>query len=468
MNDMKTDAEAELRANASFFECKRARRAVLDEFSDSYTSEYSELEAYAAELAKKTNPGTIARERLEDSSQAYYRPRWLFFENQIQGGSCRLQLEETRKNKISPSAWACVNQETKVNWRWFLTTIAEALELGDGVELTIISDMRKGLLQAAVNILPEAEHRWCARHIYANWNEKNGEEERCIESTPLTHGAGPSSAADASLMQSTTTCLRVSTRYKPVRTMMDFIAKVMNRLGAVEAAAAKSNEIYKATNKSSSKYTSSNVRPCSSRSYGIGWNLPQSGERNKDRNEEQFRCTTSCLYLDTTGLESSPMNGSETNELIFIGASPQTNLPREQTLYEQKRSVIDGASNTNSTADRQKRFNVEDEKPHVGSPSLISHNVGVSPPTMVSIKLEYPWSSQPIDAPPPKRMQEARDGGLGNYSIWWRDDGSHFWHIRRQKPKALMSLDAGVLVLFHSSMALGRVSAPTPLLGAAR
>ncbi|CAL9754013.1 unnamed protein product [Musa acuminata subsp. burmannicoides] len=67
-----------------------------------------------------------------------------------------------------PLAWACVNKETKVNWRWFLTMIAEALELGDGSELTIISDKQKWL----VNILPEAEHRWCARHIYANWSKK--------------------------------------------------------------------------------------------------------------------------------------------------------------------------------------------------------------------------------------------------------------------------------------------------------
>lgn len=85
-----------------------------------------ELEAYAAELVK-TNPGTISRdflsawmpflqERLEDCLQAYYWPRdGCFF----------------------------VNKETKVNWRWFLTMIAEALELGDGSELTIISDKQK-------------------------------------------------------------------------------------------------------------------------------------------------------------------------------------------------------------------------------------------------------------------------------------------------------------------------------------
>ena len=27
-------------------------------------------------------------------------------------------------------------------------------------------------MQAVIDVLPEAEHRWCARHIYANWSKK--------------------------------------------------------------------------------------------------------------------------------------------------------------------------------------------------------------------------------------------------------------------------------------------------------
>lgn len=37
----------------------------------------------------------------------------------------------------------------------------------------IISDKQKGLIGAVADLLPAAEHRMCARHIYANWGKKH-------------------------------------------------------------------------------------------------------------------------------------------------------------------------------------------------------------------------------------------------------------------------------------------------------
>nr|XP_016461892.1 PREDICTED: uncharacterized protein LOC107785169 [Nicotiana tabacum] len=34
-----------------------------------------------------------------------------------------------------------------------------------------MSDMQKGLLKAVSEVLPESEHRWCSRHILANWSK---------------------------------------------------------------------------------------------------------------------------------------------------------------------------------------------------------------------------------------------------------------------------------------------------------
>lgn len=42
------------------------------------------------------------------------------------------------------------------------------LGLGEGERYTIISDMHKGLIHGVATELPKAEHRACARHIYAN------------------------------------------------------------------------------------------------------------------------------------------------------------------------------------------------------------------------------------------------------------------------------------------------------------
>jgi transposase-like protein len=44
-----------------------------------------------------------------------------------------------------------------------------------GDRWVIISDQQKGLIRAVSEIIPEAEHRMCARHIYANWKKLYGD-----------------------------------------------------------------------------------------------------------------------------------------------------------------------------------------------------------------------------------------------------------------------------------------------------
>ncbi|XP_057792131.1 uncharacterized protein LOC131008983 [Salvia miltiorrhiza] len=78
---------------------------------------------------------------------------------------------------IVPIAWAVVNKENKNNWRWFLGWLKQEMMLDDGGDVSIMSDMQKGLMEAVKEVTPEAEHRWYARHIYANWSKKwKGEE----------------------------------------------------------------------------------------------------------------------------------------------------------------------------------------------------------------------------------------------------------------------------------------------------
>ncbi|GJW81690.1 60S ribosomal protein L34, partial [Tanacetum coccineum] len=54
----------------------------------------------------------------------------------------------------------------------FLARLCEDLRLNCGAYMTIISDGHKGLMEAVKNLLPYAEHRQCARHIYANFKKK--------------------------------------------------------------------------------------------------------------------------------------------------------------------------------------------------------------------------------------------------------------------------------------------------------
>nr|XP_043615995.1 uncharacterized protein LOC122587908 [Erigeron canadensis] len=87
-------------------------------------------------------------------------------------GSCQGELLTAMgrdgNNQIFPIAWAIVNVE---NWTWFLTLLSNDLEAPNGQFLTLMSDQHKGLVEAAKNVMPRAEHRQCARHIYENFRK---------------------------------------------------------------------------------------------------------------------------------------------------------------------------------------------------------------------------------------------------------------------------------------------------------
>ncbi|GJZ80795.1 pentatricopeptide repeat-containing protein [Tanacetum coccineum] len=75
-------------------------------------------------------------------------------------------------NQIYHVAWAIVNVENKENWCWFLSLLGKDLEFPDGSGLTLMSDQHKGLIEAVKQVMPYAEHRQCARHIYEGFRKE--------------------------------------------------------------------------------------------------------------------------------------------------------------------------------------------------------------------------------------------------------------------------------------------------------
>ena len=75
-----------------------------------------------------------------------------------------------------PIAWATVEVESYDSWYWFLSFLQKDIHIknhGDG--WAFISDQQKGLIRVVNEICPQAEHRMCARHIYANWRKQHRE-----------------------------------------------------------------------------------------------------------------------------------------------------------------------------------------------------------------------------------------------------------------------------------------------------
>ncbi|KAH0764063.1 hypothetical protein KY290_020136 [Solanum tuberosum] len=154
-------------------------------------------------MIKSTNPGSSCWVRTDNEtvpglhlfkyfyvSFAALKNGWLEGCRKIIGldgcflkGACRGELlvavGKNGNNQMYPIAWAVVDQETKHSWSWFLSYLIEDLQLGDGSGITVMSDMQKGLEVAVEVLLPNAERRMCARHIWANWQKRwRGEERR--------------------------------------------------------------------------------------------------------------------------------------------------------------------------------------------------------------------------------------------------------------------------------------------------
>nr|KAJ0212180.1 hypothetical protein LSAT_V11C400158540 [Lactuca sativa] len=96
-------------------------------------------------------------------------------------------------NGIYPVTYAVVEAETTNSWTWFMELLGEDLELGANSNFTFISDRQKGIIPAVAKVFPNAEHRFCLRHIQGNlkkqWKGKELSDLvwKCGRSTTLNH-----------------------------------------------------------------------------------------------------------------------------------------------------------------------------------------------------------------------------------------------------------------------------------------
>ncbi|KAH9622115.1 hypothetical protein KSS87_021471 [Heliosperma pusillum] len=69
---------------------------------------------------------------------------------------------------IYPLAWAIVEVENRDSWTWFLDLLVKDIEPTLG-NITFMSDRQKGLVEAFATVVPNAEIRYCCRHIWSNF-----------------------------------------------------------------------------------------------------------------------------------------------------------------------------------------------------------------------------------------------------------------------------------------------------------
>ncbi|KAJ9541378.1 hypothetical protein OSB04_027884 [Centaurea solstitialis] len=181
----------------STMKCFRAKQMAELEVRGDYEQQYGRLRDYVMEL-QKTNEGTTVKlDVVSDPNHA--SPTRKFKRIYICLGALKkgfkaglrdiLGLDGTfmkgpfpgqlltavgvdANNGTYPLAYAVVEAETRNSWEWFLEYLGDDLDLGRRSNFTFISDRQKGIIPAIEKLYPNAEHRFCVRHIQENMKQK--------------------------------------------------------------------------------------------------------------------------------------------------------------------------------------------------------------------------------------------------------------------------------------------------------
>ncbi|GJW14977.1 calcium/proton exchanger [Tanacetum coccineum] len=137
--------------NVSLGQFKRAKQRALYDFEGGLIEHYGRLWEYRQAILDTNLDGWKAGCR-----------RVIGLDGCFLKHTCRgellIAIGRDANNQMYLIAWAVVKVENSKNWCWFLSLLLEDLKLGHRTGITVISDSHKGLLDAASDCLPNAEH----------------------------------------------------------------------------------------------------------------------------------------------------------------------------------------------------------------------------------------------------------------------------------------------------------------------
>ncbi|GJW15306.1 multidrug resistance-associated protein 5 [Tanacetum coccineum] len=166
------------RCKVSPNQCTNAKKYALTEYEKRIGEHYSMLRSYGKAILD-SNPGSTVKLRVtvNPDGKTYFDRFYVCFAGLTDGwkAGCRkiialdgcflkslnqgeilTAIGRDGNNHIYPVAWAVVNVENKDNWTWFLELLEEDL----------------GLIEPVKDVMPNAEHMQCARHIYKNFRKQ--------------------------------------------------------------------------------------------------------------------------------------------------------------------------------------------------------------------------------------------------------------------------------------------------------
>ncbi|XP_071690516.1 uncharacterized protein [Rutidosis leptorrhynchoides] len=198
---VKSQLESSLGLEVSSTKAYQALKRATETMRGGYRTQYAELRDYGLELIK-SNPDTtvkILTEQCDPNASTRVFMRIYVCLGPLKHGFRAMGREllgldgahmkppatghiltavgVDSNNGLYPVAYAIVDQESYNSWSWFLECLGDDLGLTSESNFTFISDRQKGLLEAVLRMYPNAEHRFCLRHIHDNMKRRgfNGE-----------------------------------------------------------------------------------------------------------------------------------------------------------------------------------------------------------------------------------------------------------------------------------------------------
>ncbi|KAB1219738.1 hypothetical protein CJ030_MR2G005742 [Morella rubra] len=97
---------------------------------------------------------------------------WLLLEGGFKGQLLSTVARDPNNNMYLV-AFVVVEAELKDNWELFLETLVGDLGSAPPRGWTFMSDRQKGLAQDFKAVIPMVDHRFCVKHLYANFRDAN-------------------------------------------------------------------------------------------------------------------------------------------------------------------------------------------------------------------------------------------------------------------------------------------------------
>ncbi|XP_075474846.1 uncharacterized protein LOC142505652 [Primulina tabacum] len=172
--EFQEEVKSTLNVSLTYKQAYLGRKKALKLVDGRIAEQFSQIRNYCAELRRSDEGASLILKLTDGDDAPRFQRLYVCFSACKQGfkESCRPVLLTAvgldPNNNIFPIAYALVEGETKDSWMWFLQLLNNDIGFENEDGWTFMSDKQKGLIPAFENLFPNAENRFCVRHLYTN------------------------------------------------------------------------------------------------------------------------------------------------------------------------------------------------------------------------------------------------------------------------------------------------------------